>query len=309
MSLKRGISAVLIVIVVLSASSTACSLGERGDREMPRREPSREEGQATATALPPTATAPPPTATSQPEQATETPVPTVTPQEAQPEASPPEIPPGQSPLDVAQIPELEVSSLDPRGTPMTSLGTFRQRMRAEFVASDSAYSGIYHYEAEVNVAAQAVHMTVSAEGAAAEQLPVARAEAIWIGTRLWLKLGNRPWVPVPEDVAEAQFEEQTISVGSFLPYVPNFQRVAPDETVNGTPCAHYTYDVQDIPAEYGTVDARGQIWVALDGGYVVRYALEAVGTFSEYFQGEGTLKLTYDTLDVGADIEINPPRR
>jgi len=74
-------------------------------------------------------------------------------------------------------------------------------------------------------------------------------------------------------------------------------------------CAHYAYDVQNIPAEYGTVDARGQIWVALDGGYVVRYTLEAVGTFGEYFEGEGTPKLTYDTFDVGGNIEINPPRR
>jgi hypothetical protein len=302
MSLKRGFSAALLVLVVLATSAIACSIDERGDREAPRREPSQEEGQATATVLPPTATERAATATPQPELAT------ATPQEPQPEASPPEIPPEQSPLEVAQIPELEVSSLDPRGTPMSSLGTFRQRMRAEFVASDSAHSGIYHYEAEVNTAAQAVHMTVSAEGAAAQQLPVARAEAIWIGTRLWLKLGNRPWVPVPEDIAEAQFEEQTVSVGSFLPYVPNFQRIEPDETVNGIACARYTYDLQDIPAEYGTVDAHGQIWVALDGGYVVRYTLEAVGTFGEYFQGEGTLKLTYDTFDVGSGIEVNPPR-
>ena len=74
-------------------------------------------------------------------------------------------------------------------------------------------------------------------------------------------------------------------------------------------CAHYAYDVQNIPAEYGTVDARGQIWIALDGGSVVRYTLEAVGTFGEYFEGEGTPKLTYDTFDVGGNIEINPPRR
>jgi hypothetical protein len=301
MAFKRDSAATLLVILVLVLAGLACRSTARDRPDVP---PGDRVESAPATATPTSLPSSAPAAT-QPPQATATAV-AAAPTATQP---PGDAPGGQSPLEVAQIPELEVTTLDPRGTPLGQLGTFRQRMRAEFVAPESVYNGTYSYEAEVNTAQQAVHLVVTAEGAAAQQFPANRVEAIWIGPQLWVKLGNRRWVPVPEDVAEAQFDEQTVSVGQFLPYVPNFDRIQPDETVNGIPSARYAYDVQDVPSEYGTVDARGQIWVALDGGYVVRYTLEATGQFSEHFQGTGTLKLTYDTYDVGQQIAIQAPRR
>ena len=92
-------------------------------------------------------------------------------------------------------------------------------------------------------------------------------------------------------------------------YVRHFQRVEPDEVVNGIPCVHYTYNVQSVPTQYGTVSGHGDVYVALEGGYVVRYTLEGSGTFEDYFQGSGTLSLVYDTYDVGAPISISPPGR
>lgn len=50
-------------------------------------------------------------------------------------------------------------------------------------------------------------------------------------------------------------------------------------------------------------------YVALEGGYVVRYTLDGSGTFEDYFRGGGTLHLVYDTYDVGAPIGIQAPRR
>jgi hypothetical protein len=235
--------------------------------------------------------------------------PTPTTEPVAPEQPVPEAPAGQGALDIAQIPELQATTLDPRGASLVSLGTFRQRMTAEFTASDGSDGGMYRYQSEVNTDSQAVYVMLTAEGRATEHLPANQVQAIWMGTRLWVKLGNRPWLPVPEEMAEVQFDEQTVSVGSFLPHVPYFDRVQPDETVNGILCAHYSYDVQQVPSEYGTVDARGQIWVAVEGGYVVRYTLQAEGTFEQYFDGPGTLRLMYDTHDVGADIQIHAPVR
>jgi hypothetical protein len=307
----KGRRLVLLFASVLLLSNLACGIGRRVEVSSPPAGNTPIPVEATATAVPtamPTSTAQsqPPTPTAVSASPTQTPVPTAKP--AEPDPLPTEVPSGQSPLDAAQIPELKVTTLDPRGTPLTQLGTFRQRMTAEFHAADGTYNGVYHYGSEVNTGAQAVHVTVSVEGKAAEQFPANHVEAIWIGTRLWIKLGNRPWVPVPEEVSEAQFDEQTVSVGAFLPYVSTFERIQPDETVNGVQCVHYAYDAQDLPTEYGPVDARGHIWVALDGGYVVRYTLEAVGAFGAYFEGTGTLNLVYDTYDVGASIQIDPPR-
>ncbi len=320
------------VLLLLVLSSLACSIsGAVNVDGPPDTGQASEEETAVPTTLPAEPTTPPEAEAPQPAEATvlpeadtpqpteppaaadtpapTAPPPTVPPPTAPPPAAPPvESPADQEPLEVAEIPELEVTTLDPTGDGLGHLSTFRQRMTVDFTAQDTGYSGIYHYDAEVNTAEQAIHITVSAEGPAAQELPANQVQAIWIGTQLWLKLGNQPWLPVPESVAEIQFDEQLFSVGDFLPYVQYFQRVS-EEVVNGVPSAHYTYDAQDLPTQYGSVSGHGDVYVALDGGYVVRYTLDGSGTFEDYFQGSGTLHLVYDTYDVGAPISIQAPRR
>jgi hypothetical protein len=213
-------------------------------------------------------------------------------------------------LAIADIPELQVTSLDPQGQGLGHLGTFRQRMTVSFDAEGSGYSGVYTYDADVNTADQAVHVTVSVDGAAAQDLPANSLQIIWIGTEAWFKIGNQLWLPVPESVEALPFDSQVFSAGSFLPYAQRFQRVEPDETVNGIPSVHYTYDADNLPTQYGTVTGQGHVYVALEGGYVVRYTFDGNGTFSgeEGFQGGGAVHLVYDTYDVGAVIDIQPPR-
>ena len=208
---------------------------------------------------------------------------------------------------MADIPELENMEIDPHG--MGHLATFRQRMHIEFTADDTGYSGIYNYGGEVNTEQQAVHITLSVEGPAAMELPANTLEAIWISTRVWIKSGRQPWIEVPESVSELPFDEQTLAIGDFLPYVQHFDKVD-DREMNGVPCAYYTYQADNVPTQYGTVNGSGDICVALDGGYVVHYYLKGHGTFTsdEYFQGSGEIELTYATYDVGAPIDIRSPR-
>ena len=304
---------VVLLAVLLLMGSLACSASGSVEVEGPEvtiavggdetteeavapTEPAAATEEATAEAPAPTEAASPPT---------EAPAPTEQPTVAPP---PPPPPADQDPLEAADIPELQVLTLDPHGEGLGNLATFRQRMTVNFVAQDTDYSGTYNYEAEVNTADQAVHITLTAEGAAAQELPSNQVQAIWIGTRLWLKVGNQPWVPVPESVAELQFDEQMMSVGEFLPYVEHFDRVG-EETVNGVQTVHYTYNSTNIPSQYGAIDGHGDVYVAVDGGYVVRYTLDGSGTFEQNFQGSGTISLVYDTYDVGAAISIQPPRR
>jgi hypothetical protein len=182
-------------------------------------------------------------------------------------------------------------------------------MTVQFTGDNADYSATYHYDAEVNTGASAVHIVVSVDSAAASALPSNQVEAIWIGNQLWLKVGNQPWILIPEGVAEAQFDEQMVAADDFLPYAPPVQQVEPDEVINGVLSHHYIYNLQDCPLEYGTVSGNGDIYTAVDGNYVVRYTLDGSGTFDEYLVGSGTLRLVYDTYDVGASIDINPPRR
>ena len=116
-------------------------------------------------------------------------------------------------------------------------------------------------------------------------------------------------MPIPESMAEIRFEEQTFAVGDFLPYVRHFER-AGEESVNGIPSVHYTYRVNNAATGYGEFSGSGDVYVASDGGYVVRYTGDGRATFHEYLDGSsGELSLVYDTHDVGASIDIEPPRR
>jgi hypothetical protein len=222
---------------------------------------------------------------------------------------PPQTVEEKDPLEVAEIPELKVPEVDASSEGMGHLGTFRQRMSIKFTAEDSSYASILNYDSEVNTDAQAMHVTLGAEGPAAQDLPANTVEVIWIGTNMWVKVGKQPWIPVQEDVGALPFDEQILAVGDFMPYVQYFERVDERE-MNGVPCAYYTYTADNVPTKYGTVSGSGDICVALDGGYVVHYTLKGHGTFEsdEFFQGSGALELVYDTYDVGAPIDIDQPR-
>ncbi len=321
-TIRNGL--ILGIITLLVLSSLACSLGGRG--KSPARTVARTTRAArvpavtlTPTTWPPTYTPTampePPTTTLTPSAAPATSSPTATytpsavPATSSPTITPTPVPPppqGQNPLDKIPIPELQVRSLDPHGG-MFNLNTFRQKLAVHFKATDSDLFANYYYDADVNLQDEALHAVVKVEGKATAQLPANKGEAIWIGDRLWIKLGNQPWMPVPESVAEMQFEEQMFGVGAFLPYVPKVQRQG-EETVNGIPSAHYTYRADNLSTQYGTINGGGDIYVALQGGYVVRFTLNGSGNFTEFYDGSGNINLAYDTYDVGAEINISPPQ-
>jgi hypothetical protein len=221
------------------------------------------------------------------------------------EATPP---PAEDPLDPADIPELEFGSLDPVEGGLASLGTFRQRMTVDFTGDEVGYNGVYVYESEVNSADQAIRVTIHADGEAVESLPANQLQAIWVESNLWIQIGNQPWLPMPTEAADVEFDQQFFGVSAFLPYVQAFERVG-EEDVNGISCAHYTYDAEDLPTQNGTFSGRGDVYVALEGGYVVRYTLSGSGDLEAPFQGGGWIDLVYNTYDIGAEIVVRPPRR
>ncbi|MEA3308005.1 MAG: hypothetical protein U9Q70_00650 [Chloroflexota bacterium] len=313
---------ILAIISLLLISSLACSVSGQVDVDgplaeaeeitestpatsataLPLEEPPTAEG-AEATLAPPEV--PPPLPTGAPGEEGLAPVATV---EAPATEEPVEIPAGSDPLEMAaaEIPELVIATLDPTEGGLGNLGTFRQRLSVQFTGQGTA--GAYIYEADVNPSQAAMQITLRAEGPNAQYLPSNQLQFIWIGNRAWVKVGNQPWLPVPEEVAATQFDEQAFGVGDFLPYVPTFTRVG-EEHINGIATAHYHYAADNLPAECGTVSGAGDIYIALQGGYVVRYTFAGSGTFEGYYAGAGDINLLYDTYDVGAAIDIQPPRR
>jgi hypothetical protein len=306
------------VVLVLAWVSIACSFSGEVDLDdtEPTSVPAEEATEPSPTNTPkPAEPTEPPEAAPTEEVAVEPTLPPATEVPVEPTEAPPlpTLPPEtveeKDPLEVAEIPELKVPEVDASGGGMGNLGTFRQRMNIKFTADDASYTSVLNYDSEVNTGAQAMHITLGAEGPAAQELPASTVEVIWIGTKMWVKVGKQPWVPVPEDVGALPFDEQMLAVGDFMPYVQYFERVDERE-MNGVACAYYTYTADNVPSQYGTVSGSGDICVALDGGYVVHYTLDGHGTFEsdEFFQGSGKLVIVYDTYDVGAPIDITAPR-
>lgn len=278
-------TAKFLAAVLLLSVLAGCGSGVVGVQQ----EPAPERGPATATASPPDTVAPMATAIEPAE-----PLPS-----PQPSPSPTD---GSLASDGLYIfdPSAWQQSLD-------APSSFRQKAVLEFTSEDGITSKAT-YEGQVTTEPRALHSLLWIEGRGVAQLPTNQVEVIWIGDRVWVKVGRQPWIQVPASAVESHFSGEVIGVEDLLPRVHGARPVEPDETVNGIPSNHYVYDGGSLDAEAGMLQAHGDVWVAQDAGYVVRLTLHGQGTYYDIYGSSGTLNLVYDLYDVNAPFEISPPR-
>jgi len=82
---------------------------------------------------------------------------------------------------------------------------------------------------------------------------------------------------------------------------------AGSETVNDVAADHYTFDERAFGQE-GLAQSTGEMWVASEGGYIVRYLLTTVGTADYFGEGlEGTLTWDYELTEVNTPLAIELP--
>lgn len=75
---------------------------------------------------------------------------------------------------------------------------------------------------------------------------------------------------------------------------------AGEETVNGLPAMHYTFDEAAI-GRAADLSAKGDLWIAKEGGYVVKYSLSMIGENDQLGLGvSGTQSWMYDLTEAGA---------
>ena len=83
---------------------------------------------------------------------------------------------------------------------------------------------------------------------------------------------------------------------------------AGQETINGINADHYTFDERAL-ALAGKVKSSGEVWVASDGGAILRYKLVTQGDESYFGKGmQGTLTMTYELSDINQPVTIDLPR-
>lgn len=188
------------------------------------------------------------------------------------------------------------------------LSSFRQKAVLNFIAEGSGIRSRVTYEGEVTTDPGALHSVVRVEGQGAAQLPTNQVEVTWLGDQVWVKIGVKPWVPVSATAVQSLYGAEVVNAADLLPSIRQARRVLPDERVNGIPSRHYVYDEDNLHPDVGMVSARGDLWVARDGGYVVRLTLDGEGTYYDTYEASGTLRLVYDLYDVDVPLKVTPPR-
>jgi hypothetical protein len=79
------------------------------------------------------------------------------------------------------------------------------------------------------------------------------------------------------------------------------------ETINGIEANHYAFDASAM-GESKLVEAQGEIWVAVDGGYVVKYTVTKKGGEAYFGPGlEGSITWDYSLNDIDQPVALELP--
>lgn len=119
-------------------------------------------------------------------------------------------------------------------------------------------------------------------------------------------------VNLPGDSDQSTLFTNFVNTGGFLTGIA--QRVLPDETINGVPSYHYVLG----PENLDTADSQsmeiseltsGNIFVARDGGYMLRFLLEGIGvsellTSNASLQGDISYQLDFVPAPDGVTITL-----
>jgi hypothetical protein len=127
------------------------------------------------------------------------------------------------------------------------------------------------------------------------------------GYMVFTEEGESECTPFPAEGSPP--EQTTFSPDTFLAGADfsQAQRFLPDEDINGVAARHYSINQQEVslPGFSGTL--AGDIWVAVDGGHVVRQVISAAGQVVALGGVRGYLEWTYDLLDINRPVSIEPP--
>lgn len=209
-----------------------------------------------------------------------------------------------SPSQGAETEAAEDLSLSSVTSGLQSLDSYATHFRMAFEGStaDEAESGeagsrLFEIDTEYVREPLAQHVVVGrGEGESVEVFLVGgRQYVVYEGGRCVYALAKGV------DAMNTEFFEPSDIIGE----VSNARRVQPDERVNGILCRHYTFD-QTVGGSGEFTQVEGEVWIAVEGDYVVKYTLQAEGQDPDTGE-EGHFELEYEVRDVHASIVIEAP--
>lgn len=157
------------------------------------------------------------------------------------------------------------------------------------------------YAMLVSTDPEARQLTIEATGDNPDPISVFMAEADGAAYELQGENACSANVIEPENSLAENWE-----LAGFLAGVHGAER-AGNETVNNVAADHYTFDERAL-GQLDIAKSTGEIWVASNGGYLVKYVLTTTGNADYFGDGtEGTLTWDYELIDVNQPITLELP--
>ena len=147
---------------------------------------------------------------------------------------------------------------------------------------------------------------------------------LMVGDKVYANFGDNIWLSNTRDQAPLdQLPYFFANPEAIIPPVDGLRKVG-TEKVNGVEAIHYTFDDSSVfdrffaavdAAAKGSVSSTGgDIWVAADGGYLLKMVFTATvgdkpvkNASGSVVPGKETLEWSYERYDLNADFEIAPP--
>jgi hypothetical protein len=194
---------------------------------------------------------------------------------------------------------------------LTTLKSYKAKMNIQFAGKDEngqPASGSVEWIREFIAEPKAQRVVLTITGFEAEMpMESGALEIITLADTSYMVMqeqdGTRSCISVsggqslaPEDL----FSPDTFGI-SGAKYVKT-------ETVNDVRTKRYAWQEGGLTG-LGFTTSKGDVWIAMDGDYAVKFTAEATGkgTLFGTLAGEGTVNVEYNLTDVNEQFEIEPP--
>ncbi len=122
---------------------------------------------------------------------------------------------------------------------------------------------------------------------------------IHIGDKSWFRVDEQ-WMEVSGEEIST-FDDMLLTLDSATAGLTGDARLVGQEEVNGVATRRYSFDESIMGQALGVYSKiKGDVWVAVDGDYVVRYAFTAE-------DDEATYQWSWEVYDINAPFTIEPP--
>ena len=132
------------------------------------------------------------------------------------------------------------------------------------------------------------------------------SEIILIGGKTYWTFGT---TCSSSDSMDAPSSNPTFSPSDVMGSVRSSQLLG-TENINGVSAKHYSLDVAPLVTLGAYANAKGEVWIADQGNFVVKYIFEATGQ-NALFGGstgtEGTVKWNYEVTSINQPVNITAP--